>query len=1448
MSKTPPKARHPELAKDLQPFVCSTAAACLDPRPAPAATRGGERQQLEILRRLRMTDVFWLAAASVVAPPKARHPELAKDLQPFVCSTAAACLEPRPAPATTRGGERQQMEILRKLRMTEVFWLAVAWFALALGFASLSLARAAEPAKPSTPVAPSRLPDRRELWVPADQLKDILAKHPNAVVLSREQYNTLLRDAGLEREAGKPAPRTVTFAAAKYAGRIEGKVLSVTAEFTVQVLTDEWAQLPLALEQLTLGAVRVDGEAALQAAEKATTLLLRGRGEHRVTVEFTAPISRDIGRSRANFKLPVSAASVFQLDLPPGTDIESPQPVRVVKTAAATSVSAALTPSAPVLDLAWRTAVDAAASAEPALQGALRYVIDDEKVRGEFFFTLETALGQLPARTAFTLPNGTKLIEVTGAEVAKWTQEGGRLVVDWQSGERRTTELRVVVEQPSLAGAASATVLLPVPRMEGARRFTGSIAVVAEEGVTIKSIATDADPAPLTGTVRAPHRLIAGYTFQRQPDAARVAVERVTPRFSADLDTLVAFQLDAIHIERTVTLHEEKGRTFLLALTLPAGEEVLSVRAGDAEPDWRIEGRKLSIRWSGDMQQGKAAPFTIKTRIEPEKWTQLGADGLEWTLGDAVIEGAEKITGYIALTADPSFRLAAEPSETLERRDGRTTPVRGEYAWFRRAEFALGVKIAKRPGETLAALIGYALPLEGVLDLHAQLRFTFLHSGQRSVRVRVPAALAQNFHFDGPQIAERALAGDTWTITFQKELTGAYELGLTAQVPITKQAGDTARFEIAVPVITPLDVQRSSGVWAVEANTETEITFTAKGMNELDSLLAPPLPGYQPRHRVIGVFGWLGQGYALSLSGVRHEAAGVIASVVDRLDIITVVSTSGAERNQATFHLRTAGAQYLDIALPVGSRLLSLSVDDALVKPVGDRPEHLRVQLPAKRDASASIAVAVLYETPKGEWSRGGKYAVQAPRLAKEIPILRSQWRLYLPDGYEYRALDSNLPTPPAERAPLLIEQMPKLLGKVSRDFTPYGIFEQQAPTATAYIHVTPAPSGPIQVFGGEQTRARDPAELFAEARSRSIRQIDKAATEPADAAAMAQAEPTPARIALVQKKLERIIIPRLELRDATIREALDFLKKKSAELDDSPTGKGVNILLKLEAGAVTPPSPSPVPQNPGLESAQPPPQPSPAPNDARITVTLNNIPMTEALRYITSLANLKFKIEPNGVVIVPVSVNTDTLITKEWKMRPDRMLDEEGKPLDAKAFMEANGVQFGPGASAVFVPQTGKFIVRNTVEQLDLIETVTDSSAAAYGGRGVQTDDFAGSRVSGILPMKIELPVAGRAIVLEGLFAAERVEFRYDDWWSRARGLWLWFVAGGVACLFLARRRPWWRTCWAVLVLSFFPLVVSAGATPVCNALLGGWLVSVILQRIVARCVFARRVEVLAS
>ena len=194
-------------------------------------------------------------------------------------------------------------------------------------------------------------------------------------------------------------------------------------------------------------------------------------------------------------------------------------------------------------------------------------------------------------------------------------------------------------------------------------------------------------------------------------------------------------------------------------------------------------------------------------------------------------------------------------------------------------------------------------------------------------------------------------------------------------------------------------------------------------------------------------------------------------------------------------------------------------------------------------------------------------------------------------------------------------------------------------------------------------------------------------------------------------------------------------------------TGGGSAPAAEAPAPAVAPiPGLEPIPAAPGAAPAAIPGAAAPAavnPADARVTVSLTNIPLIEALRYVTSLATLKFKVEPYAVFVVPASVNTDVLITKEWKVRPDLIprvqAAAEINPLNAgpvrqggrgaagdttkggvsiadkesaKNWLISNGVQFnGPGASAVYLPGSSRLIVRNTQDQLDLIDTIIESN-----------------------------------------------------------------------------------------------------------------------------------------
>src|SRR5215475_7400254 len=73
---------------------------------------------------------------------------------------------------------------------------------------------------------------------------------------------------------------------------------------------------------------------------------------------------------------------------------------------------------------------------------------------------------------------------------------------------------------------------------------------------------------------------------------------------------------------------------------------------------------------------------------------------------------------------------------------------------------------------------------------------------------------------------------------------------------------------------------------------------------------------------------------------------------------------------------------------------------------------------------------------------------------------------------------------------------------------------------------------------------------------------------------------------AQMTNKMNSIIIPHVEFRDTTIREAIDFLREQAAEND--PSGQGVNIVLRLvPLGQVAQPS-TPVLPPPGLGSPVP--------------------------------------------------------------------------------------------------------------------------------------------------------------------------------------------------------------------------------------------------------------------
>lgn len=219
--------------------------------------------------------------------------------------------------------------------------------------------------------------------------------------------------------------------------------------------------------------------------------------------------------------------------------------------------------------------------------------------------------------------------------------------------------------------------------------------------------------------------------------------------------------------------------------------------------------------------------------------------------------------------------------------------------------------------------------------------------------------------------------------------------------------------------------------------------------------------------------------------------------------------------------------------------------------------------------------------------------------------------------------------------------------------------------------------------------------QAYNESRARAVWQVEKGwenpnstnSNRPAQGSTFVERETSDT--AAITNKLRTIVIPRLEYKDATLSEVIDDVRQKAIDSDESgPSGKGVNIVLRTRPlGQIAPRTPLvdslppgavAAPAAPGLESSPPPgvvparpliPSQPNAPEQAAINLVVTNIQLGEALRYIANEAGLKLKVETQAVLLIPISEQTDQLITKRYRVPPEFF----GGPLDVGMFLQTD-------------------------------------------------------------------------------------------------------------------------------------------------------------------------------
>jgi general secretion pathway protein D len=198
----------------------------------------------------------------------------------------------------------------------------------------------------------------------------------------------------------------------------------------------------------------------------------------------------------------------------------------------------------------------------------------------------------------------------------------------------------------------------------------------------------------------------------------------------------------------------------------------------------------------------------------------------------------------------------------------------------------------------------------------------------------------------------------------------------------------------------------------------------------------------------------------------------------------------------------------------------------------------------------------------------------------------------------------------------------------------------------------------------------------------------------------------------VILDKMRNLIIPSVALEQASVEEAVEFLRLKSRELDTTtvdPARRGVNFILRLPATG-------------------------PAP---RITsLNLNNVPLSVAVKAVADMAGLRSRVEPYAVIISPADSDTE-LYTKVFRVPPDFLslqgssapAGEGGAAADpfapsggdndaaaarpratAMDILKAAGITFPADGTAFFSSATSTLTVRNNPANLDLVSQFVES------------------------------------------------------------------------------------------------------------------------------------------
>jgi len=469
---------------------------------------------------------------------------------------------------------------------------------------------------------PEKEPEKvREILVPFSDLRVILENQPRRVLLSRAEYDALVKKAKKSPESHAPLPAVL--ASAEYKITTDGQQARFSGTLEIDVLEDGLHALPLDIGGVGLLAARLDDRDAPigRGADGRLSLLVEGRGPHRLTLEMVGPLETTSAQQVLNFRLPQGAAGRMFLTVPGDVELKTGAAVvsRRLDEAASVTRFEVLPPAGQATIL---LSLNSHLQRKEQIVAAREVLVDEITEACERLHASVTmvVLHRAVDRFRFVVPEGFELTEISSPLLARWdvSEEAGRKVANLRLREQTVEPVVLSIaavrtrglsqfRAPGAAGShENGTVPLGkapawhFPRLEmlDVVSQVAILGLMVQERWKAESLASEnllaidasvlARAAPATLLRREPDaaavRAVAAYYAPQAAYSLSALFERPRPAITVTSGILLVLAEKGCEVRGGLTLLAETEKQFSFDLSVPPGWQVTSVTGPNGQP------------------------------------------------------------------------------------------------------------------------------------------------------------------------------------------------------------------------------------------------------------------------------------------------------------------------------------------------------------------------------------------------------------------------------------------------------------------------------------------------------------------------------------------------------------------------------------------------------------------------------------------------------------------------------------------------------------------------------------------------------------------------------------------------------------------------------------------------------------------------------------------------